>query len=91
MKYIIEDYRVYLENSDGNILAYVTFPLIDDDVVMINHTYVDNSLRGQGVASVLLEKAYNKIKEQNYKVIPTCSYALNWFNKHENRQDILKN
>ena len=77
MKYIIEDYRVYLENNDGNILAYVTFPLIDDDVVMINHTYVDNSLRGQGVASVLLEKAYMKIKEQNYKYNPTYYYALN--------------
>lgn len=90
MEYIIEDYRVYLLNKDGAIVAFVTFPKIDDDTVTINHTYVDNSLRGQGIASKLMEKAYLKIKELNLKVIPECSYAAQWFDKHETNRDILK-
>ena len=90
MKYIVEDFRVYLENQNGNILAYVTFPKIDQETVIMNHTYVDGSLRGQGIASILLEKAYEQIKSLNFKVVPTCSYAIEWFNKHIDRQDILK-
>ena len=90
MKYIVEDFRIYLVNDEGNILAFVTFPPVEENVVMLNHTYVDNSLRGQGIASVLLEKAYEKIKQSNFKVIPSCSYAVKWFEKHEDKQDIVR-
>ena len=91
MEYIIEDYRVYLLNKDGAILAFVTFPKINDEEVIINHTYVDNSLRGQGIASKLLEKAYEKIKSLGLKAIPECTYAVKWFNDHKENCDILKN
>ena len=90
MKYIIEDYRVYLTNKDGAILAFVTFPKINDEEVIINHTYVDSSLRGKGIASKLLEEAYKKIKEQNLKAIPECSYAVKWFDDNFVKRDILK-
>lgn len=89
MKYIVEDYKVYLINEDGKILAFVTFPKIDEESVIINHTYVDNSLRGQGIASKLLEKAYEQIKILGLKAIPECSYAVKWFTDHKENRDIL--
>lgn len=47
--------QIALYHSDNNLLAEVTFPTVDQNTVNINHTFVDDSLRGQGVAGQLME------------------------------------
>ncbi len=89
MEFKFRDNMIYLDNEDGNIIAKVTFPEVKHGVVEMNHTFVDDSLRGQGIASKLLEEAYKKLKADNKKVIPTCSYAVKWFEKNEDCRDIL--
>ena len=42
----------------------VTFPSIDQDTVDINHTFVDPSLRGMGMAGKLMEAAAGEIRRQ---------------------------
>ena len=78
---------VYYEN--GMALAYVSYPFISENTVDINHTIVDSKLQGKGIASQLLEYAYNDIKEKNLKAELSCSYAIKWFNKHPEYDDIL--
>ncbi len=90
MDYIVEDNQVYGKDEYGKVVAKVTFPLNKDGVAVINHTFVDSSLRGQGVASQLLKKACEKIRDNNLKAIPTCSYAVEWFESHEDYRDVLK-
>lgn len=80
MKFIVEKNRVYYEEN-GKILAEITF-IGDEDVLTINHTFVDDSLRGQGIASQLVQEAVNEIKRQNKKVQASCSYAVKWLEKH---------
>lgn len=75
--------------KDGVLLAYVTYPFIDDGVVLIDHTFVDSSLRGQGIASLLMNEAYLDIKAHNYKAKLLCSYAVKWFDEHPECSDIL--
>ncbi len=70
-------------------LAYVLFPKIDDHTVVIQSTYVDPILRGQGIASLLLEEAYTIIKDSHCKAILECSYAKHYFQKNEDKQDII--
>ncbi len=89
MNFIIEKNRIYLNNESNQMVAEVTFPYISDHVVEINHTFVDDSLRGQGIAGKLLEIAVNKIREQNKKVKPTCSYVVKWFEKNSANRDLL--
>lgn len=90
MNFIFEDNRIYMLDNKDVLIAEITFPKIDEDTVDINHTFVDASLRGQGVASKLVEAAYKVIKEQNKKAMLTCSYAVKWFESHQSYQDILK-
>lgn len=90
MNFIKTKEHIYLNDNHNEMIAEVRFPLVGDHLVEINRTYVDSSLRGQGVANKLLEAAYQQLKEQNYKVIPTCSYALAWFKRSIDKQDILK-
>ena len=71
--------RIALLDGGGRAIAEITFPDIDEDTVDINHTFVDESLRGQGMAGKLMEAAVNRIQSQGKKAVPTCSYAVKWF------------
>lgn len=88
MVYLYEDNRVYAE-KDGLLLAEVTFPYENNDTVNIDHVFVDPSLRGQGVASEIMKFTYNFIKAKDLKTLATCPYAIRWFDKHTEYQDIL--
>lgn len=48
----------------------------------IYHTYVDDDLRGQGIASKLVLMAFEYFEKSNYEVKCSCSYARNWAIKH---------
>lgn len=80
MKFNVEKNRIYYEEN-GKTLAEVTF-IGDEEVLTINHTFVDDRLRGQGIASKLVQEAVNEIKRQNKKVQASCSYAVKWLEKH---------
>lgn len=88
--FIEEKNRIYVNNEEGKLIAEVTFPDVDENTVNINHTFVDNSLRGQGIASQLLEAAVAKVQKENKLVVPTCPYAVNWFEKHKEFESLLK-
>ncbi|MFP4478974.1 MAG: GNAT family N-acetyltransferase [Candidatus Izemoplasmatales bacterium] len=90
MVYLYEENRVYVEDDDL-LLAEVTFPYEDNDTVNINHVFVDPSLRGRGVASEIMRFTYNFIKSKGLKTLATCPYAITWFDKHKEYQDILVN
>ena len=81
MNYTIEADRIYAADQYGKIIAEVTFPT-KDGVATINHTFVDPSLRGQGVAGQLVRLAADKILADGHKIKPTCSYAVAWFRRH---------
>lgn len=68
--------------------AYISYTL-EDDVMSINHTVVKKELAGQGIAGKLTDKAVEVAKENSYKIKPVCSYAVNYFNKHEELKDLL--
>ena len=73
--YITEENRIYLPDKDWNILAEIDFEKADDKTYNISHTIVDDSLRGQGIGSELVEKAMTYLISKWYKVTATCPYA----------------
>ncbi len=82
MEFQYEEYRIYSTNEEGKVIAEVTFPKSEDDSYVIDHTYVDNSLRGQGVAAQLVERAVHQIQGQGGSVKAICSYAVCWLEKN---------
>lgn len=73
--YITEENRIYLSDESGNILAEIDFEKVDERTYNISHTFVDDSLRGQGIWSELVEKAITYLTAKWYKVTATCPYA----------------
>ena len=80
MDFIKEDNRIYYEDNAGKVIAEITFPEIEKGVYNIDHTFVDESLRGQGIAKQLVELAIKQIESKNGKVQATCSYAKKYLN-----------
>lgn len=89
MNFIYEDHKIYVLNEDHKVIVNATFPFIKEGVVVVDHTYVDPSLRGQGVASNLMHEVYKHAKAKGYKVVATCPYAVVWFKKHQDLNDII--
>ena len=73
--YITEENRIYLQDENWNILAEIDFEKIDEKTYNISRTFVDDSLRWQGIGSELVEKAITYLTWKWYKVSATCSYA----------------
>ncbi|MGD9566971.1 MAG: GNAT family N-acetyltransferase [Sedimentibacter sp.] len=90
MDFKYEDSRIYLENEKGETIAEVTFQKVSDNKVCVNHTFVDSCLRGQGIADKLLTALAKDLKNSNKKAVATCSYAVDWFEKHPEYKDIYK-
>ena len=82
--------RIFLLDEKKEKIAEITFPAEDENTVNINHTYVDNSLRGQGVAAKLVREAAKQLRRENKKAVVTCSYAKLWFQENEDYHDILE-
>lgn len=89
MEFKVQENAVVYVDEAGTKLAEVTFPAAEDGVVEIDRTFVDASLRGQGIAGKLLEHAAQTIADTGRKARPICSYAVSWFEKHPERGDLL--
>lgn len=83
MEFQKESNRIYSVNEGGNVIAEVTFPESESGVFCIDHTFVDDSLRGQGVAGKLVKMAVEEIQSRNGKVTASCSYAQHWLETHK--------
>lgn len=83
MRFIHEPNRIYSKDEHDKVIAEITFPETEPGVFTIEHTIVDSSLQGQGVAGRLVRAAVDDIKKQGGQVRAACSYAVKWLEKHE--------
>lgn len=88
MEFQYEKSRIFALDASGKVIAEITFP-VSDGYAVIDHTFVDSSLRGQGVAGKLVTAAVAEIRKSGLKVKPVCSYAAKWFEKHPDETDLL--
>lgn len=88
MTFTKESNRIYCA-QDGKTLAEVTFPETAPGVVVIDHTWVGPSLRGQGTAGQLMQAVVDLLRADGRKAQATCSYARAWLARHPEAADVL--
>lgn len=89
MELFYEENRFYAMDAKGSLLAEITFPFTAPGKVDINHTFVDASLRGQGIADLLMQAAVEKIRKEGWLATTSCSYAAKWMEKHPEHSELL--
>ena len=57
--------------------------------VIITHTETPRALRGQGIASRLVEGALALIRADGRKVIGACAFVVDYLRKHPEYQDMV--
>ena len=90
MEFVHNKNQIAVYTPDYVVIAEVLFPAVDENTVNVTHTYVDDVLRGQGVAGKLMDELVLDLRETNRKAVLTCSYAIKWFEKHPDCADVLK-
>ncbi|MBM7127437.1 GNAT family N-acetyltransferase [Dyella flava] len=51
-------------------------------VMTITHTEVPSDVGGRGIAAELVRAAFEAARSKGWKVIPACSYAQVWLERH---------
>lgn len=83
--------RIVLVDDEEQALAEIDFPAMEEEpgTVEITHTYVDESLRGRGLAGKLMTRLIAYLERNQLKAWPSCSYAVDWFAKHSEAAHLL--
>ncbi len=81
MNWKTEPGRIFREEN-GKLLAEIRFPEILPGICDICHTFVDESLRGQGIAGELAQMAVNQILSEGKKAKASCSFVVKWLERH---------
>lgn len=86
MEFSYEPGRFYKNDAEGKMECEILFEEMNDgQVLVITHTFVDPSLRGQGIARQLVQAVIDKAKKEGKMILPLCPYALKVF---ENEPDL---
>lgn len=92
--------RFYLIDTDTHQeTGEITYSKVEDGVIAIDHTRVDESFQGHGLARRLFNALLDYADLNNLKIVPVCEYAKNSFKKRpeirfllaDNYQTLLKN
>ena len=87
MKFEYKPGRFYTE-KDGKVIAKLIF-MIGNNVVSINHTFVDPSYWGRGIAGKLMLEIINYAQEHQFMIEPVCTYAKQFFTRTDKYNDLL--
>ncbi len=69
--------------------ADLTYARIGPHLIDVQHTYVPQSARGQGLAEALAEAAFAYAREHRDRVVPSCPFVRAWLERHREHWDLL--
>lgn len=73
---------------DGKVGGYLSYELADG-VIDLQHTVVQPSHRGQGLAGLLAERAFEDARAQDLGVVPSCPFIAGWVPDHPEVADLI--
>lgn len=73
---------------DGKKLGLMTYSKAGLDKIIIDHTEVDETLKGQGVGYKLVEASVVYARANNLKIMPLCPFANAVFKKKSEYNDV---
>ncbi|WP_425538935.1 GNAT family N-acetyltransferase [Microaceticoccus formicicus] len=85
---IVRDNERFYVGEKQNPDAFLSFKN-KDGILYVNSTFVDASLRGQGVAAKLVMELINYAVENEFKIKPICSYVVKYFEKNKEYSELL--
>jgi predicted GNAT family acetyltransferase len=76
------------EREENGLLAWANYR-IRDGKYQIPHVEADPPLRGTGAAGRLMQDIVDHARTRQLAIVPRCSYARAWFQRHPEAGDVL--
>lgn len=89
LQQLAENKLAFVYEQEGERLAEISWQQ-KGQVMLMDHTYVSDKLRGQGVAKKLLDHAAAYAREKGYKMEAVCSYVVAAFEKSNDYNDVKR-
>ncbi|QIK57611.1 N-acetyltransferase [Erysipelothrix sp. HDW6A] len=90
MKILAGEKRFYVLNDNGDEIGEVTYQQAGENILIIDHTYVNPDYRGQGIAEDLVKHVVDLAREINKVIMPLCPFAAQEFKRKAEYSDVLK-
>lgn len=79
----------FLIKIDGKRVAELTYEFVGPTRFNIDHTQVDESLRGQKIGDKLLLEAVKFAREKGLEIVATCPFALKKLQENPDYADVF--
>lgn len=79
----------FFVEADGKQLAAMTYIWAGEKRMVIDHTEVDASLKGQGVGAKLVAAAVDDARANGFRILPLCPFAKAIMTKEKSYEDVL--
>ena len=79
--------KFFIEN-EGKRVAQIVYAKGGDKTIIIEHTEVDESLRGKKIGYDLVQKTVEYARAEGLKVSPVCQFAKAVFDRHPDYADV---
>jgi len=79
----------FVIERDGQRLAEMTYVRAGAKRVIVDHTFVDDALRGEGAGRRILQAVVEWARAEQLLVIPVCPFAKAMFERDASIQDVL--
>jgi predicted GNAT family acetyltransferase len=79
----------FIPGEEGELLAELVYMKKEPSVMIIEHTEVDEALKGQNVGYQLVYTAAAYARSHNLKIVPMCPFASAVLHKKPEFKDVL--
>lgn len=70
--------------------AELTFSIVNDHLIIADHTGVPDAMRGLGIGKALVERLVADAKTKQVKIVPLCPYVNAQRQKHPEWADVFQ-
>lgn len=88
MQFVTRNEKITCTENNAEV-GEITFPEAEEGIFDINHTFVDSSMQGRGIAAQLVRRAINEINLRGGEIRTSCSYARKYVEKNGLRPYVI--
>ncbi|NMM48291.1 GNAT family N-acetyltransferase [Marinigracilibium pacificum] len=80
----------FVAMEDDMELGEMTYSIANKDLIIVDHTGVNDEARGKGIGRALFLHLVDYLRTNEIKVIPLCPFAKLMFDKHHEMTDVVR-
>ncbi len=74
---------------DKGLRAVLEYRSNREGKMFLTNTEVPEQMRGKGIAAILVKHALDFARENNYRIIPVCSYVKSYLKRYPEYQSLM--